>query len=86
MSNIEEFRNNVFCRREINQHKADKLWREIKVLIPPVERQEFQGEWEHYLIGEITTDQFARHFVKYVLNPLKKRFGTTNVKRIPKHV
>ena len=53
------FRNEVFCRRESNQHKANKLWGAIKNNIPEKERRAFSIEWSHYLLNEFDADMFG---------------------------
>lgn len=58
-SKFNEFVNNVYCRRESNQHKAQKLWKEIKELIPNDVRVLFEIEWNHYCMGEFEPDKFG---------------------------
>jgi hypothetical protein len=41
-STFMEFRNNVFCRRETNQYKAKKLWKEISVIMDNVIKHYFK--------------------------------------------
>jgi len=54
-----DFVNNVYCRRELNQHKAHKIWDEIKEIIPNNIRQLFEIEWNHYCMGEFESDKFG---------------------------
>ena len=65
---FEEFRNNVFCRNESNQHKAKKLWKEISSIIGASDKVLFQTEWNHYMMGdmELDVDGFSSYFVEYV--------------------
>lgn len=58
-SKFNDFVNNVYCRRNSNQHKAQKLWNEIKVLIPYDVRSLFETEWNHYCMGEFEPDKFG---------------------------
>jgi len=44
-----EFRNNVFCRRESNQHRAKKIWEDIKHLYEKDVASEFITDWHHYM-------------------------------------
>lgn len=43
-STFDEFRNNVFCRRESNQRKARKLWNEINKIMDDSDKTLFQTE------------------------------------------
>jgi hypothetical protein len=65
-STFEEFRNNVFCRRDSNQHKARQLWKEINSIIDFKDRTLFQIEWSHFIMGELDADGFSLYFDKYV--------------------
>ena len=65
-STFEEFRNNVFCRRDSNQHKARQLWKEINSIIAFKDRTLFQIEWSHFMMGELDADGFSLYFDKYV--------------------
>jgi hypothetical protein len=65
-SNIREFKHNVFCRNESNQHKATKLWHAIKCHFPQESQDQFPIEWSHYLTGELTTEEFGFYFKKYM--------------------
>jgi mRNA degradation ribonuclease J1/J2 len=58
-SKFNEFVNNVYCRRESNQHKALKLWKEIKEQIPNDISRLFETEWNHYCMGEFEPDKFG---------------------------
>ena len=53
------FRNDVFCRRESNQHSARKLWQEIKCKIPAKVASKFEIEWNHYCLSHIDRESFA---------------------------
>ena len=53
------FANNVFCRRQINQHKAKKLWKELKEIIPNNVASSFETEWNHYMMGEFDPNKFG---------------------------
>ena len=57
-SKFNDFVNNVYCRRDSNQHKAKKLWNEIEMLIPDDVRSLFETEWNHYCMGEFEPDKF----------------------------
>lgn len=61
-----EFRNNVMCRNLSNQIEADKLWKNIKHIVPENDRKLFEIEWGHYMINEFNTDTFASYFDLYV--------------------
>lgn len=67
---IIEFKNEVMCRRESNQRKADKIWLEIKPYISTENAKQFEIEWKgHYLItGEHTPKDFA-YYVDKLLTP-----------------
>jgi hypothetical protein len=60
-SKFTEFVNEVMCRRDSNQRKADKLWLEIKPYINDKDVKLFETEWRgHYIhAGEHTPDDFA---------------------------
>jgi hypothetical protein len=66
---IDEFRNNLFCRRDSNQRKAKKLWETINVSIPEPDRTLFETEWSHYLNWgpEITQSDMGYYLQTYVL-------------------
>jgi len=69
MNNIfEEFRNNVFCRRESNQRKAKKLWKEISEVMDDSDKALFKTEWSHYMMGdcELDVEGFSLFFDIYV--------------------
>ena len=59
-SNFEEFRNNVFCRRDSNQHKAKQLWKEISSIM------DSSDKWSHFMMEELDADGFSLYFDKYV--------------------
>jgi len=63
------FTNNVFCRRESNQHKARLIWEEIKYNAPEDKRRLFETEWNHYIRGE-----FDGKFFGQDINKLKPYF------------
>ena len=67
-STFEEFRNNVFCRRESNQRKAYKLWDEISKVMDDSDKTLFRTEWNHYMMGdcELDVEGFSRFFTEYV--------------------
>lgn len=65
-STFTEFRNNVFCRRETNQHKAKKLWKQVSSIMNNSDKILFQTEWSHYMMGELEPDCFSLYFDKYV--------------------
>lgn len=65
-SNFEEFRNNVFCRRDSNQHKAKQLWKEISSIMDSSDKTLFQTEWSHFMMEELDADGFSLYFDKYV--------------------
>jgi hypothetical protein len=67
---FEQFRNNVFCRRESNQRKARTLWRLVRKTINDSDEKLFETEWSHYTMGEIELNDFSLYFDKYV----KKHF------------
>lgn len=61
-----EFRNNVFCRRYSNQHKAKKIWKEVSSIMHISDKTLFQIEWAHFMMGEIDIDKFSLYFDNYV--------------------
>lgn len=71
---FEEFRNNVFCRRTVNQDKAKELWELIKcfqdvnpkIFMSTSDIQQFEIEWSHYLMGELTPEEFGTVFKKHI--------------------
>lgn len=65
---FEEFRNNVFCRRESNQRKAHKLWGEISKVMNDSDKALFRTEWNHYMMGdsELDVKGFSIFFNEYV--------------------
>lgn len=69
---LEEFRNNIFCRRESNQKKAKKLWEELKPYLNNSDIQIFNTEWSHYLMGdcELDINGFSLFFYKHVKDKL----------------
>lgn len=58
---IDDFINNVFCRRESNQIKAKRLWNKIKEnsTLNTKTITDFEIEWSHYLLGEYNPNDFA---------------------------
>ena len=54
-----DFINNVYCRRESNQHKARKLWDEIEHCFPDKIKTIFKTEWNHYYMNEFNSDKFG---------------------------
>lgn len=77
MSNLQDkiklFCNEVMCRRESNQRKAEKLWLEIAPHINTNDANLFETEWKgHYIhTGEHTPDDFA-----YWINTLILPYAT----------
>ena len=67
---FESFTNNVLCRRDTNQHTAKGIWKELKNHIPENKRREFETEWNHYLLGELNTDEFGSY-----IKELKEHLG-----------
>ena len=65
-SNFEEFRNNVFCRRDSNQHKEKQLWKEISSIMDSSDKTLFQTEWSHFMMEELDADGFSLYFDKYI--------------------
>jgi len=63
---FDDFRNNVFCRRESNQIKAEKLWEKISGILLNSDKVLFEIEWRHYIMGEINSDEFSFYITKYV--------------------
>ena len=59
-----EFINNVFCRRDSNQHKARKFWNTKKQFLPPKVKSQFEIEWNHYLMGEFDGESFGEDIEK----------------------
>lgn len=59
---LEDFRNNVFCRRESNQRKARESWLYLGKLLPDEKRVGFEIEWSHYLLNELNHKQFGGVF------------------------
>lgn len=49
---LNEFINNVMCRRIPNQQKARNLWGELSAYIEPSFKNEFEIEWSHYMLNE----------------------------------
>jgi hypothetical protein len=52
------------CRRSQNQFRAKQLWEEIKPNLPQEFADNFVVEWNHYLIAEITPEEFAQEISK----------------------
>lgn len=63
---FDEFRNNVFCRRETNQYKARKLWEEVNVIMSDNDKILFKTEWSHFIMGELDGNEFSLYFDMYV--------------------
>lgn len=57
---LEEFINNVMCKRESNQHKAHLLWVDIRNGLSEEIVSKFEIEWSHYMLGEFESSEFAR--------------------------
>lgn len=49
----------MFCRRETNQIAAQKLWPEISDNLSPEDKVCFKIEWNHYMIGDATHEEFG---------------------------
>tara|TARA_Y100001938_G_C7736498_1_gene257254 strand:+ start:234 stop:509 length:276 start_codon:yes stop_codon:yes gene_type:complete len=69
-SKFTDFVNEVMCRRDSNQRKADKLWVEIKPYIKDKDANLFETEWRgHYIsTGEHTPDDFA-YWIETLIKP-----------------
>ena len=67
-----EFRNNVFCRREDNQHKAKKSWNMINKCMSNNDKMLFEIEWNHFMMGELDIDDFTFYFTKHVMKYVTK--------------
>lgn len=69
-SKFTDFVNEVMCRRDSNQRKADKLWAEIKPYINDKDARLFETEWRgHYIhTGEHTPDDFA-YWIEILIKP-----------------
>tara|TARA_Y100001937_G_scaffold102173_1_gene140406 strand:+ start:438 stop:677 length:240 start_codon:yes stop_codon:yes gene_type:complete len=67
---IELFINELMCRRESNQRKANKLWQEIKPHLKKKDANLFETEWRgHYIhTGEHTPNDMA-YWVEHILKP-----------------
>ena len=66
------FRNNVMYRGERSQRIAwTTFTNEIEPWIHPDDRQSIKTEHSHYLIGEITPDEFGEH-IKLIEKNLMK--------------
>ena len=63
---LEQFRNEVFCRRETNQHKAKQIWNKLCDKFDSNDKMLFEIEWRHYLMGEIDINDFAYYFDKFL--------------------
>lgn len=68
--NLRLFINECMCRRESNQHKAEKLWKLITPHLKKVDHDRFQSEWKgHYIFtSEHEPDDLA-YFIDEILNP-----------------
>lgn len=69
-SKFNDFANEVMCRRDSNQRKADKLWIEIKPHINDKDARLFETEWRgHYLhTGEHTPHDFS-YLIQTLIKP-----------------
>ncbi len=56
----EEFIRLALHRGKINQHKAHKLWEQIKKEVDPKMIHVVTVEWSHYTSGELTTEEFGK--------------------------
>ena len=59
MNIIDQFRNEVLCRRETNQHKARLIFNKLK--LTPKQISAFQIEWNHYMIHHISREDFIKY-------------------------
>jgi len=59
---LNEFINNVLCRRETNQEKASKIFKKLKKILTEKEIFDINDDWIHYTGGGsyITTEQFGQ--------------------------
>ena len=69
---FEEFKHNVFCRRDTNQMKARNIWKDIKNNIDENDCKLFEIEWNHFIDDEIDVDDFSEYFNEYVDKHFKK--------------
>ena len=46
---LKNFRNEIYCRNDSNQHKAKKIWEKIKDQFDPKVARNFQIDWYHYM-------------------------------------
>ena len=69
--NLEEklnaFRNQVCCRNNNNQFLARKIWNKIKSNFDEKIRRDFEIEWSHYMLNEMSTSQFGEEIKKLLL-------------------
>lgn len=65
---IFEFKNNVLCRNESNQHKANLLWNKILKHYDvnnldnksnKIHLIDLAIEWDHYMLNELGTNEFG---------------------------
>ena len=73
MLDFEIFLNNVICRNDSNQHKARKIWKEIKHTFTDKQILYFEIEWNHYLLNEFDSTVFSKYIQK-----LKKEYKNDN--------
>jgi len=66
MKLLNNFKNQVLCRRESNQNKASKIWEELKNILTQEEIYDINDDWIHYMINQITTDQFGQTLQKII--------------------
>lgn len=67
---IELFRNNVLCRYESNQNKANTIFNTyIKPHIDYVDYIDLIDSWSEYMNGDIDIDQFGQ-----IINNLKNEY------------
>lgn len=69
-SKFNDFINEVMCRRDSNQRKADKLWIEIKPYIDEKDALLFETEWRgHYIHTSEHTPGDLAYWVETLLKP-----------------
>ncbi len=58
------FLDDVLCRRERNQVKARLKWQFIKQYFKEEHQSDIEIEWNHYMMGEMDPQEFARYLNK----------------------
>lgn len=76
---IGEFRNNVMCRYDSNQAKAQELFKQLMPYMIDYDVALFNIEWRHFMFNEITVSEFGEYFKKYItdtiIDPNEKVFN-----------